>query len=302
MATESGGFDALLSAFDRFDETLDATTVPAEGGGGRVVGGIPHAVALSEATDALYGELGATYGRLIQQHGQPIADYYAGIVPKESDSLDGPWPGPGEVCVVRMGIGGNGADAMLLAALENANKVAAFPIGKWNEMQAARPGANHQRFHAGEVVSAADLSVLESAAKMLRMAAVSKQSGPPKGGGDNGAKPATPPGGDGEPAVKKSKDTRHVVLWEGAEPSERNIQLARTRSAYLEAHGNVAEGVAARAADGHRVSMSTFYNHLEALDVVDPHWRDRYLLSNPVGNLEKMHIARTRGKSRGNVR
>jgi len=207
MATESGGFDALRSAFDRFDETLDATTVPAEGGGGRVVGGIPHAVALSEATDALYGELGATYGRLIQQHGQPIADYYAGIVPKESDSLDGPWPGPGEVCVVRMGIGGNGADAMLLAALENANKVAAFPIGKWNEMQAARPGANHRRFHAGEVVSAADLSVLESAAKMLRMAAVSKQSGPPKGGGDNGAKPATPPDGDGE-----AIDERDVMI------------------------------------------------------------------------------------------
>ena len=210
MATESGGFDALRSAFDRFDETLDATTVPAEGGGGRVVGGIPHAVALSEATDALYGELGATYGRLIQQHGQPIADYYAGIVPKESDSLDGPWPGPGEVCVVRMGIGGNGADAMLLAALENANKVAAFPIGKWNEMQAARPGANHQRFHAGEVVSAADLSVLESAAKMLRMAAVSKQSGPPKGGGDNGAKPATPPGG--EPAGLALTTDHEIML------------------------------------------------------------------------------------------
>lgn len=166
------GLAALLSAFDRFYKTLDATTVPAEGGG-RTVGGIAHAVALSEATNALYGELGATSLRLFQQHGQSVAAFPPGVTLMESDSPDGPWtPIPaGEVNMATMGIGGNGADAMLLAALESATKVAAFPIDKWNAMQAERPGANHQRFHAGEVVSAADLAVLESAAKLLRMKA-----------------------------------------------------------------------------------------------------------------------------------
>lgn len=172
MATEAGGFDALLSAFDRFYKTLDAATVPTEGGGRRV-DGVAHAVALSEATNALYGELAATDRRLIQQHGQPIGEYPAGLVLMESDSPGGPWtPVPAdEIRMATMGIGGNGADAALMAALESARKVAGFPIDKWNAMQAARPGANHQRFHAGDVVSANDLAKLESAAKLLRLKA-----------------------------------------------------------------------------------------------------------------------------------
>lgn len=168
------GLGALLSAFDRFYKTLDATTVPADGGG-RVVAGIAHAVALSEATNALYAEMGATRLRLFQQLGQSVAEIPPGVALMESDSPDGPWtPIPaGDIRMTTMAIGGNGADAMLLAALDSANKVAAFPIDKWNAMQAARPGGKHQRFHAGEVVSAADLAVLESASKLLRMKAPS---------------------------------------------------------------------------------------------------------------------------------
>jgi hypothetical protein len=170
--TEAGGLGALLSVFDRFYTTLDATTVPAAGGG-RTVDGIAHAVALSEATDALYGELHAARQRLLQQHGQSVGQFPPGVVLMESDSPDGPWTTipAGKVNMATMGIGGTGADAILLAALQSATKVAAFPIDKWNAMQAARPGANHQRFHAGGVVSAADLAVLESAAKLLRMKA-----------------------------------------------------------------------------------------------------------------------------------
>lgn len=172
MATQAGGFDALLSAFDRFCKTLDATTVPADGGG-RAVGGISHAVALSEATDALNGELYATMRRLFQQHGRPGAEYSPGVALMESDSPDGHWtPIPaGEVNTATMGIGGDGADATLLAALESATMVAAFPIDKWNAMQAIRPGENHRRFSKGEVVSSADLAVLESAKKLLHLKA-----------------------------------------------------------------------------------------------------------------------------------
>jgi hypothetical protein len=137
------------------------------------VAGIAHAVALTEATNALYGELVATNGRLWQQHGRILTDYPAGLTLMGSDSPEGPWTPipPEEVGITTIGIGGDGADAVLLAALDGATKVAAFPLDKWNAMQAARPGENHQRFHAGEVVSAADLAMLESAAKLLRLKA-----------------------------------------------------------------------------------------------------------------------------------
>jgi hypothetical protein len=170
MATEPDGFVALRGAFDRFYRTLDATTVPADAGG-RMVDGVAHAVALSEATDALYVELAAASRRLFKQHGRAIAECPPGVVLLESDSPDGPWtPIPTDaIAAATMGIGGDGADAVLMAALESATKAASFPIDKWNAMQAARPGANHQRFHAGEVVSAKDLAVLESASKLLRL-------------------------------------------------------------------------------------------------------------------------------------
>ena len=170
MATEPDGFVALRGAFDRFYRTLEATTVPADAGG-RMVGGFAHAVVLSEATDALYVELAAASRRLFKQHGRAVAECPPGVVLLESDSPDGPWtPIPTDaIAAATMGIGGDGADAVLMAALESATKAASFPIDKWNAMQAARPGANHQRFHAGEVVSAKDLDVLESASKLLRL-------------------------------------------------------------------------------------------------------------------------------------
>lgn len=146
-----GGLESLRSTLDRFREVLDLTTVPADGGGRRVAG-IAHAVALSEAASALTNELGATHLRLWtwrgKTHGTPA---------------DG-------VAMANMGIGGpDGADAMLAAALESVNAVVAFPIDRWNAMQAARPGANHQRFRLGDVFSAADLAALDAAAKLLRL-------------------------------------------------------------------------------------------------------------------------------------
>ncbi len=66
-----------------------------------------------------------------------------------------------------------------------------------------------------------------------------------------------------------------VVLWESAEQSERNIRIARTRTAYLECHGNVADARTALAKEGHPIAQSTFYDHLNVLDQQDPDWRDR---------------------------
>jgi len=89
-----------------------------------------------------------------------------------------------------------------------------------------------------------------------------------------------------------------VVLWEGAEHNVRNVRLARTRTAYLEAHGNVPAALKALNEDGIKMSRSTFYNHLEALDEAIPRWRATVQLSNSTGNLEGMRSVGTRRKSR----
>lgn len=92
-----------------------------------------------------------------------------------------------------------------------------------------------------------------------------------------------------------------VILWEGAEPTKRNITLARSRTAYLEAHGNVAAALETLKQDGHEIGQSTLYDHLNVLDKVNPRWRESVLLSNRPGNLENGVNLRTTQKSRGRL-
>lgn len=82
-------------------------------------------------------------------------------------------------------------------------------------------------------------------------------------------------------SAKPIPSTVQIVLWEGAELSPRNISLARSRTAYLEAGGNVATALVRLNSDNHPVSRSTFYNHLKRLDELSPNWRT---VSRPVGN------------------
>lgn len=109
-------------------------------------------------------------------------------------------------------------------------------------------------------------------------------------------------GGSGNAATKALPARTEVVLWEGAAYTDRNIRLARTRTAYLEAHGDVPAAIKALKDSGHAVARSTFYNHLGALDVADPGWRKSVQLSNPTGNLDGMQNVEPRGKSRDKVR
>jgi hypothetical protein len=96
--------------------------------------------------------------------------------------------------------------------------------------------------------------------------------------------------------------SRTVILWEGAEFTERNIRLARTRSAYLEAHGDVNAAMKALSESGHPIAKSTFYDHLKAIDTELPDWRKSTLVSGASGNPENGVRAGTRGKSRAKVR
>lgn len=106
---------------------------------------------------------------------------------------------------------------------------------------------------------------------------------------------------NGNAATKALPARTEVVLWEGAAHTDRNIRLARTRSAYLEAHGDVPAAMKALEDAGNPVARSTFYNHLDALDVAIPRWRESVQLSNPTGNLDGMRNVGTRGKSRDKV-
>jgi hypothetical protein len=104
----------------------------------------------------------------------------------------------------------------------------------------------------------------------------------------------------GAPPPVKLPET--VVLWEGAAHTKQNIRLARTRTAYLEAHGNVAAAMAAMAKAGHRIGRSTLYDHLKALDTECPGWRANVLASGASGNPEDGVNVRTRGESRAKTR
>ena len=105
--------------------------------------------------------------------------------------------------------------------------------------------------------------------------------------------------GVAEPKTLPGPPRTEVVLWEGATHSDFNIRLARTRSAYLEAHGNVVAVMAALKADGNPVARRTIYNHLDALDVAIPRWRDSVQLCNEPAQMHGTRIVGTRGKSRG---
>lgn len=158
----------LVAAFDRFYKILDASTRPTESGA-RVVGGVAHAVALSEATCELYIALSETQIRMIRESGEQGGNSPVRIELLASDSPNGPWKKiPNDALrITNAKIGGTGVDAVLLAAIESASSVVAFPIDRWNALQASRPGADHQRFRVGETISKADLDSLESAQKLF---------------------------------------------------------------------------------------------------------------------------------------
>jgi hypothetical protein len=102
------------------------------------------------------------------------------------------------------------------------------------------------------------------------------------------------------PATVVITKTQTITLWEGAENTPVNIRRARTRSAFLEAHGDVQEARKALEREGNPVPQSTFYKHLSDLDAQTPQWRvgcpTRDEDSKQRGNLENLTLSRRRRK------
>ncbi len=106
--------------------------------------------------------------------------------------------------------------------------------------------------------------------------------------------PAAPP----PPASTLEPKPVTVVLWEGAEHSERNIGLARTRTAFLEAHGDETDAMEAMTMAGRRIARSTYYAHLNALDIACPGWRAGVRQSGSPGQPDKSDRAGLHEKRR----
>ncbi len=166
MATTDDSFDSLRRAFDAFHKTLDAMTILPDGSG-RIVSGIADAVLLSESARALSLELAGALVRLLEAHGEPDA-MTPTLKLRTADSPDGPWAevSDADAPAFKVEIGGDGASASLVAAMQKALVVVAF---KQTSPQAANPGATRQRFQAGDRISADDLATLDSAARLLRL-------------------------------------------------------------------------------------------------------------------------------------
>lgn len=115
--------------------------------------------------------------------------------------------------------------------------------------------------------------------------------------------PVSPAGGGGTQPNSQGSKTTTVVLWEGAEHTERNVKLARTRTAYLEAHGDVSEALKALNRDDCSIGQSTFYEHLNKLDQETPGWRGGVRRdSGPSGKSEIGGQTGIREKHRGKSR
>lgn len=154
--------------------------------------GVPHAVALSKATERLHQHLGGIVFGLM---GRGQNCHEAPMIVMESDSTEGPWTSvPSDALVIqRVPIGGaNGVEPVLLAAAQNAYEATGFPIEKWNRLQAANPGGNHQRWHAGEVVSGDQIHAVQAAAKLLQLRKPCLTPGPPSPDPREGLETNTP--------------------------------------------------------------------------------------------------------------
>lgn len=176
----------LQRAFSHFFKTLSSSALQ-DSSGDYVVDGIAAGVALSQATQSLFNELHAVQSTIRNAFATP-AQMPKAISVEESDG-DGVWtPVPeSEIVVSTVLIGGLGADAVLMAGVDAAARVVSFPPEKWNAMNAANPGDDHQRWHHGDRIDSRALSTLRVAERFLNEAVarlVSPQWGesdPPSG-------------------------------------------------------------------------------------------------------------------------
>lgn len=100
----------------------------------------------------------------------------------------------------------------------------------------------------------------------------------------------------------RKKVPEKVILWEGAEVSDKNIKLARVRTAFLETGGSVRETRDELRRNDISLSTATIYRYLNLLDELIPGWRRSFSFSQSMRNRENLHVVRSRQKSRDQQR
>ena len=158
----------LLDKCQKLRRLMDAATVPVENG--RRVRNGHEAKALSQAADDLYAAAFRAQRRVFSE-GRLTPGLPHGMRLEGSDSPDGPFtPVPAETLETRtLAIVKGGASPTLLAALLRVTESTGFEADRWNAMQAARPGHDHERFRAGDVIPHEYLDLLRQAEELLRL-------------------------------------------------------------------------------------------------------------------------------------
>lgn len=167
---EGSAFARLKRSIEQFRARLRVLTI-AHDAGARRVDGIVGAMALNEATDELMRQVAAAHASISGFHGRPGKGEPPAVL-MESDALGGPFtPVPSrEVAWSVVPIGGDGAPALVLAALDGIGVAAGFPLEKWNALQAANPGANHRRWRVGDVIDSETIDRIDNALGALELA------------------------------------------------------------------------------------------------------------------------------------
>lgn len=178
---ELAGSPRLRLVFEAFLRVLDAATIPDPNGW--QVYDVPGAVLLSDHAQKLFNALGIELNRLsadgrevsLQADGSLALGGGATLRVQGSDNPSGPWQDvPAEVTRARA-IEITAKSARAWGVLNRAQEVVAFPVQRWNDAQARKPGGPHERYEAGDVITHAELDVLDSVRQLFQL----QNDGPP---------------------------------------------------------------------------------------------------------------------------
>lgn len=179
---------SLRSTISRFIETINAATIPTVDG--RLIPDCYGALVMSEAADELYTAVAATQASLLGEVAAGL-ETIPGLKVKleQADTLDGPRELiPAEKLAIRVVEHRKGDPRNAVwGASSRAARSAAFPLELWNRNQAARPGADHQRYRAGDIVDQREIELAASAERLLALVANADSlplAGPSSAGGD----------------------------------------------------------------------------------------------------------------------
>jgi len=135
------------AALCEFKGSIDSNWM-ADRGGDFEISNSAIAAMLSSACCSIEPRLAELMGEIVRCHG---------------DAIDP--AGSGSVQVVA--VCGDDADPQLHAAMMRALLVIAFPTDRWNQMQADAPGADHDRWRAGDVITRDQRESLDRARTLL---------------------------------------------------------------------------------------------------------------------------------------